>query len=353
MKIIIDIQQIIRQAQQTAYQSINTAMLEAYWLVGKRIVEEEQQGESRATYGKATIKKLSQELQKEFGKGFSERNIEQMRVFFLAYPIPQTVSAESPTAIQQTLPVKSVAMPISETVSSNLKIPVFKLSWSHYQMLLRISDKAQRAFYEIEADKNQWSVRELKRQFDSALYLRLSLSKDKEGVKTLAAKGQILEKPQDAIKDPYVLEFLNLKEHYRYSENDLENELIDKLELFLLELGKGFTFVARQKRISFEERHFYVDLVFYNRILKCFVIIDLKIGDLKHQDLGQMQMYVNYFDRFVKLEDENKTIGIVLCQDKSETLVEITLPENNEQIFASRYQTVLPSKEDLKKILNS
>ncbi|MEI6280991.1 MAG: PDDEXK nuclease domain-containing protein [bacterium] len=353
MKIVNDIQHIIRQAQQTAYRSINRAMLEAYWLVGKRIVEEEQGGETRATYGKATIKKLSEELQKEFGKGFSERNIEQMRLFFLAYPIPQTLSAELPTAIQQTLSVKSDGVLISETVSRKLEIPAFKLSWSHYQMLLRIPDKEERAFYEIESEKNQWSVRELKRQLDSALYLRLSLSKDREGIKKLAEKGQIIEKPQDAIKDPYVLEFLNLKEHYRYSENDLENELIDKLELFLLELGKGFTFVARQKRISFEERHFYIDLVFYNRILKCFVVIDLKIGDLKHQDIGQMQMYVNYYDRNVKLEDENKTIGIVLCQDKSETLVEITLPENNKQIFASRYQTVLPSQEELKKILNS
>jgi predicted nuclease of restriction endonuclease-like (RecB) superfamily len=179
----------------------------------------------------------------------------------------------------------------------------------------------------------------------------LALSTDQEGVKKLGQKGHVLESAQDAVKDPYVLEFLNLKEHYRYSENDLENALIDKLEHFLLELGKGFTFVSRQKRISFDERHFYIDLVFYNRLLRCFVLIDLKIGDLKHQDLGQMQMYVNYYDRHVKLDDENKTIGIVLCQDKSETLVEITLPEDNQQIFASRYQTVLPSKEELQNLL--
>ena len=194
-------------------------------------------------------------------------------------------------------------------------------------------------------------MRELKRQYDSALYLRLALSTDKEGLKTLATKGQLIETPKDAIKDPYILEFLDLKEHYRYTENDLENELIDKIEHFLLELGKGFTFVARQKRITFDERHFYIDLVFYNRLLRCFVIIDLKIGELKHQDIGQMQMYVNYYDRYVKVTDENKTIGIILCQDKSETLVEITLPEDNEQIFASRYQTLLPSKEELKKLL--
>lgn len=326
MKIITDIQHIVRQAQQNVYRSINQTMVQAYWLVGKRIVEEEQGGESKAVYGKGVIKNLSEALQQEFGKGFSERNIENMRAFYLQYPIPQTLSAESQT-------------------------PEFQLSWSHYQMLLRIENKEERAFYEIEAAQNNWSLRELKRQFDSALYLRLALSTDKAGIKKLGQEGQIIEMSQDAVKDPYILEFLHLKEHYRYSESDLENALIDKLEHFLLELGKGFTFVARQKRISFDERHFYIDLVFYNRLLRCFVVIDLKIGDLKHQDLGQMQMYVNYFDRFVKLEEENKTIGIVLCQDKSETLVEITLPEDNQQIFASRYQTVLPSKEELQNLL--
>ena len=340
MQIISDIQQILRQTKQTAYRSVNKAMLGAYWLIGKRIVEEEQQGESRAAYGKAIMKTLSKELQKEFGKGFSVVNLQSMRLFYLEYPI------------QQTLSVKLEGRAIAESFPHlQLTTPDFQLSWSHYQMLLRIADKNERAFYEIESAKNQWSVRELKRQFDSALYTRLALSKDKEGVKALATQGHVIEKPQDAIKDPYILEFLGLKEHYQYSESDLENKLIDKLEYFLLELGTGFTFVARQKRISFEERHFYIDLVFYNRILRCFVIIDLKIGDLKHQDLGQMQMYVNYFDRYVKLEDENKTIGIVLCRDKSETLVEITLPEGNEQIFASRYQTVLPSKEELINLL--
>ncbi len=269
MQIINDIQYILRQAQQIAYRSINRAMVKAYWLIGKRIVEEEQQGEAKAAYGKGVIKNLSQALQSEFGKGFSERNLENMRAFYLQYSISQTLSAE-------------------------LESPEFQLSWSHYQMLLRIENKEERAFYEIEATQNNWSLRELKRQFDSALYLRLALSTDKEGIKKLGQEGQVLESAQDAVKDPYILEFLNLKEHYRYSENDLENALIDKLEHFLLELGKGFTFVARQKRISFDERHFYIDLVFYNRLLRCFVLIDLKIGDLKHEDLGQMQMYVNY-----------------------------------------------------------
>jgi predicted nuclease of restriction endonuclease-like (RecB) superfamily len=339
LQIVIDIQQILRQAQQDALQHINRKMVEAYWLVGKRIVEEEQQGESRAAYGESVIRNLSEQLQIEFGKGFSERNIEQMRLFYLEYPIPQTLSAELDTN------------PNSEILPRRLKTPIFQLSWSHYQMLIRIENLDERKFYEIEAATNQWSLREFKRQFDSALYLRLALSKDKVGVKALSTKGQIIETPKDAIKDPYVLEFLNLKDHYRYSETDFENGIIDKLENFLLELGKGFTFVARQKKISFDEKHFYIDLVFYNRILRSFVIIDLKIGELKHQDIGQMQMYVNYYDRFVKLEDENKTIGIILCRDKSETLVEITLPEDNDQIFASRYQTVLPSKEQLKELL--
>ena len=326
MQLINDISDILRQAQANAYRHINKTMVQAYWLIGQRIVQENQQGEAKAAYGKSIIKNLSQALQTEFGKGFSERNLENMRAFYLQYPISQTLSAESQT-------------------------PNFELSWSHYQMLLRIENQQERAFYEIEAAQNNWSLRELKRQFDSALYLRLALSTDKKEVLKLAQQGQCITTPQDAIKDPYVLEFLQLKQHHQYSENDLENALIDKLEHFLLELGKGFTFVARQKRISFDERHFYIDLVFYNRLLRCFVLIDLKIGDLKHQDLGQIQMYVNYYDRFVKLDEENKTIGIVLCQDKSETLVEMTLPEDNQQIFASRYQTILPSKQQLQALL--
>jgi predicted nuclease of restriction endonuclease-like (RecB) superfamily len=219
-------------------------------------------------------------------------------------------------------------------------------------MLMGIKDSNERKFYELESAENNWSLRELKRQYDSGLYMRLALSSDKKGLKQLAKKGQILENPADAIKEPYILEFLGLKEHHSYSESDLENALINKLEAFLLELGKGFTFVARQKRISFDEKHFKIDLVFYNRILKSFVLIDLKIGELKHQDIGQMQMYVNYYDRTVKLDDENKTIGIILCQKKSDLLVEMTLPETNDQIFASRYLTVLPSKEELRKLLN-
>jgi len=218
---------------------------------------------------------------------------------------------------------------------------------------MRIQNENERNFYEIEAFSNKWSLKELERQYNSNLYNRLALSRDKEGVKQLSEKGQIIEKAIDIIKDPYVLEFLNLPESNSYSETELEEKLINKLEHFLLELGKGFTFVGRQVRFTFDEEHFRVDLVFYNRLLKCFVLIDLKIGKLKHQDLGQMQMYVNYYDRFVKLEEENKTIGIILCKDKKDTMVEITLPENNEQIFASKYELILPSKIELQQLIQS
>lgn len=217
--------------------------------------------------------------------------------------------------------------------------------------LLKINDELERKFYEIESFKNNWSLRELNRQYDAALFARLTVSKNKNELLKLAQQGQIYESPQDAIKDPYILEFIGLPEQNTYSENDLEQKLIDKLEHFLLELGTGFTFVSRQKRISFDDKHFRIDLVFYNRILKCFVLIDLKVGELKHQDIGQMQMYVNYYDRKIKLKDENKTIGLILCQNKSEAVVEYTLPENNTQIFASKYLTVLPSKETLIKLI--
>ncbi len=342
-KLYTQIVDLLQSARSKVVRSINQTMVLTYFEIGRMIIEEEQGGKDRAIYGKKVIKKLSKVLTKKFGKGFSERNIEQMRQFYLVYSKPQTLSAESENQKPQTLSTKT----ISETSPRN-----FNLSWSHYLKLIRIDDENERKFYEIETYKNNWSVRELQRQFDSALYTRLILSRDKNKAKELSKKGLIFEKPKDAIKDPYILEFIGLPEHTEYSESDLEQELIDKLEHFLLELGNGFTFVARQKRISFNDKHFRIDLVFYNRILKCFVLIDLKIGEIKHQDLGQMQMYVNYYDREVRLEDENKTIGIVLCKDKNESVVEYTLPENNEQIFASKYQTVLPSKEELKLLIN-
>lgn len=326
--------ELLHSARQQIVRNVNFIMVQTYFEIGRMIIEEEQNGKERADYGKSLLKELSKVLTKEFGKGFSITNIQQMRNFYLVYQKQQTVSANSVKEIQQ-------------TVTAN-----FQLSWSHYLKLMRIDNENERKFYEIEAAKNNWSVRELERQYDSALFTRLALSRDKDEVKKLSENGLILEKPKDAIKDPYNLEFIGLPEKSAYSESDLEQGIIDKLEHFLLELGTGFTFVARQKRISFDDKHFRIDLVFYNRILKCFVLIDLKIGELKHQDIGQMQMYVNYYDREIRLDDENKTIGIVLCQNKSEAVVEYTLPENNEQIFASKYKTVLPSKEELKLLIN-
>lgn len=355
--IVENISSLLEMARKRVAFSVNHTMVLTYFEIGKIIVEEEQNGQHRAEYGKFLLKTLSKELTKRFGRGFSQRNLEQIRQFYLTYSnqISQTLSVKSEKPqIPQTLSAKfEKSQTPSDQSILELQRPVFRLSWSHYLKLMRIKDENERRFYEIEAIENQWSIRELQRQYDTALYTRLALSKNKEEVKHLSEKGQIIQNPKDLIKDPYILEFLGLPEKSVYSESDLEQNLIDKLEHFLLELGKGFTFVSRQERITFDEKHFRIDLVFYNRILRCFVLIDLKIGELKHQDIGQMQMYVNYFDREKRLEDENKTIGIILCQDKSEALVEYTLPENNHQIFASKYMTVLPSKEELKKLLES
>ena len=316
-----EIKELLYSAKNRVYQTINITMTQTYFQIGKRIVEEEQGGETRAEYGKSLLKLLSVQLINEFGKGFSVDNLENMRRFYLAFQKSETVSRK------------------------------FELSWSHYIFLTRIENIDERNFYEIESIENSWSLRELKRQFDSGLFERLKLSSDKQKVKELSLNGQVIQTAQDLIKDPYILEFVGLPELSSYSESELEQKLIDKLEHFLLELGKGFTFVARQKRITIDEKHFKVDLVFYNRLLKSFVVIDLKIGELKHQDIGQMMMYVNYFDRFEKTDDENSTIGIILCKDKSKALVELTLPKDNNQIYASKYLTILPNKEEFKKLL--
>ena len=348
------IEQLITEARKRTVAAVNTAMVYTYYEIGRMIVEDEQKGEQRAEYGTAMLKNIANRLTKKFGKGFSYTNLEQMRKFYKVYSqIPQTLSEKfQDVTISQTLSRKSSTPSTisqkSQTLSDQLH---FTLSWSHYLKLMRIDNPEERRFYEIEAAENNWSLRELQRQFDSSLYERLALSRDKDGVKALAQKGQIVEKPEDMIKDPYVLEFIGLPELPQYSESELEQRLIDHLQTFLLELGKGFTFVGRQVRFTFDEQHFRVDLVFYNRLLRAFVLIDLKRGTLKHQDLGQMQMYVNYYDRFVKTEDENPTIGILLCTDKSDAMVEITLPEDNNQIFASKYQTILPSKEELQRLL--
>ena len=348
---------LLKNAQQQVLRTVNSTMVFTYFEIGRMIVEEEQNGKERADYGKQVLKGLSEQLTKEFGKGFSLSNLEQIRKFFLIYSKSETLLRISQIQNSQSVIVESEST-ISQSLIVEFKkidyhtfISFFKLTWTHYVFLMRIEDENERSFYEIETEKNNWSVRELKRQYDSALYARLALSRDKEGILKLAKEGQIIEKPKDIIKDPYILEFLGLPEMHQYSESDLEEQIINKLEHFLLELGHGFAFVARQQRISFDEKHFRVDLVFYNRVLRSFVLIDLKIGDLKHQDLGQMQMYVNYYDREMRLEGENKTIGIVLCQNKSDLLVEYTLPEDNEQIFASKYKTILPSKEDFKRVI--
>ncbi len=321
-KLLENIRKIIENSRNDLVKTINDTIIKSYFKIGRLIVEDEQKGKKRAEYSEETINFLSNKLSNEFGQGFSERNLRNMRSLYLNYKNNQ----------------------IWQTASA-------KLSWSHFLVLMRIDNSDERKFYEIESSKENWSVRELKRQIDSSLYERLSLSKSKSKVKQLSKRGQIIVKPEDAIKDPTVLEFLGLEEKPYYSESDLESALISKLGNFLLELGKGFTFEARQKRISFNEKNFYIDLVFYHRILKCFVLIDLKIGELKHQDIGQMQMYVNYYDREIKTKNDNKTIGLILCKDKDDMIINYTLPERNEQIFASKYQLYLPSKKELKNYL--
>lgn len=344
--LFIKLQNIISQTRTGAVRSINSWQVSANYLIGQRLVEHEQGGQQRAKYGKETLVSLSSQLTHEFGRGFSATNLELMRKFYKIYSqsdvlkdieIPQTVSEEFLSSKKQ--------MSVTTKLAT-----IFTLSWSHYVCLMTLSDSRARDFYALESAGENWSLRELKRQIDSALFERLALSTDKKGVKALSEKGQLLTSPTDAVKEPYILEFLGLDEKAKYSESDLEAAIIDKIEHFLLELGKGFLFEARQKRFTFDDQHFYVDLVFYNRLLKCYVLIDLKIGKLKHQDLGQMQMYVNYFDRFVKLEEEMPTIGIILCQNKSDSLIEITLPKNSN-IHASKYQLYLPSKEELQKQL--
>ena len=362
--LIAEVRNLIQSARRDAVSVVNTLQVMTNFEIGRRIVEHEQKGEKRAAYGAALLKELSARLTEEFGQGFSERNLEYMRKFFLIWRsrVPEIEISQQPAA-------KLVAPEKSQQATGQFQIPQtpygelvpphivqkpptqssrpFTLSWTHYVLLLTIKDPDERSFYEIEATTSCWSIPELKRQKESALYQRLLLSRDKDGVKQLAQKGQVITKPEDALKEPYVLEFLGLDEKAGYSESDLESAIIGNLERFLLELGKGFLFEARQKRFTFDEDHYFVDLVFYNRLLRCYVIIDLKIDKLTHQDLGQMQMYVNYYDRHVKLPDENPTIGLLLCQSKKQTVVELTLPKD-ANIHAKEYQLYLPSKQLLK-----
>ncbi len=327
---IKEVRELIAAARSAVVKNVDFIQVHTCFEIGRRIVEHEQKGSARAQYGKQLIVDLSVNLTTEFGQGFSERNLRNMRKFYLVY--------------------EAHFNPIRQMPSAKLNKPVFNLSWSQYIFLIGIKDEDARSFYEIEAVQNSWTLPELERQFNSGLYERLALSRDKEGVRKLAKEGQVITKPNDLLKEPYVLEFLGLDESIKYSESDLESAIISKIENFLLELGKGFLFEARQKRFTFDEDHFFVDLVFYNRLLQAYVLIDLKIGKLTHQDLGQMQMYVNYFDRYVKTKEEASTIGIVLCHKNREALVEITLPKD-ANIHAKEYLLYLPSKEELKQKL--
>jgi len=347
--LVSEVRQLIATARSAAATTVNTLQVLTNFEIGRRIVEHEQEGEKRAEYGAELLKELSVRLSEEFGPGFSVSNLQLMRLFFIEFSprIQQTPSVKSP------LPEKgqtaSEQLAISQKALGKSGTP-FALSWSHYVLLLTIKDPDERSFYEIEAANANWSLSELKRQKATALYERLALSRDKRGVKQLAEKGQIVTRPEEVLKEPYVLEFLGLDERAGYSETDLETAIIDHLEHFLLELGKGFLFEARQKRFTFDEDHFFVDLVFYNRLLRCYVLVDLKLDKLTHQDLGQMQMYVNYFDRHVKLPEENPTVGLLLCKSKKDAIVELTLPKD-ANIHAREYQLYLPSKALLRKKL--
>jgi hypothetical protein len=331
---------LIQYARKVAAKQVNLVQLMTYYSLGRWIVEEQQQGENRAQYGKEVIKNLSAALTEQFGRGFSADTLENARKFYLNYQerISETV-------------FRKFAVEKSEAVFREFEeSSPFVLSWSHYLQLMRIKNNDERRFYEIEAAASGWSIRVLQRQFNSSLYERLALSREKDEVMRLASEGLVITKPADIVKQPTVLEFLGLEEKAAYSETDLETALIDKLQNFLLELGKGYLFEARQKRFTLNEDNYYVDLVFYNRLLRCYVLIDLKIDKLTHQDLGQMQMYVNYYDRYQKLPDENPTIGILLCKEKNDALVEITLPENSN-VYASEYNLYLPDKKELQKKL--
>ncbi len=352
--LITELRSLIHSARYSVATTVNILQVTTNYEIGRRIIEHQQKGEKRAEYGKELLKELSARLTEEFGTGFSPVNLSLMRKFFLLWKdrfscqIFQTVSEKLPLGeISQTL---SDNLATVQTVSGQSGKQSFTLSWSHYVLLLTIKNPDERSFYEIESCQSDWSFRELKRQVSSCLYERLALSKDKDEIRQFANEGQIIVKPADILKEPYVLEFLGLDEKTGYSESDMETAIIDQLEQFLLELGKGFLFEARQKRFTFDEDHFFVDLVFYNRLLRCYVLIDIKLDKLKHQDLGQMQMYVNYFDRFVKTPDENATIGILLCKRKKDAIVELTLPPE-ANIHAREYSLYLPSKELLRQKL--
>lgn len=313
--LLASVGRILAEARTKAFTQINTLLVKTYWETGKVIVEFEQEGEEKAEYGSSLLERLSKDLKLRYGRGFSRRNVLDMRRFYIKYRKWQTVSAE--------------------------------LSWSHYLELLSIDDDLERGFYQKQCSGEKWSVRELARQIESALFQRLALSKDKKGVLELAKRGQVVSVAEDIVKNPYILEFLNLEHRDKITERELEQRIIDNLQLFLLELGKGFAFISRQYRISLGNKHFYVDLVFYHRILKCFVLIDLKIGEVSHQDLGQMNLYLNYFSKEENSPEDNSPIGIVLSARKNDIEVEYALGGITNKLFVSRYKLYLPDKREL------
>lgn len=356
---------ILESAKVRVARTVNTTQVVANWLIGQEIVEEEQRGRKRAGYGQQLVTELSQRLTSGLGKGYSVTNLEHFRDFYITYPellaerIPHALRGEfgNPTSGATPRSSKQIShamrgdLLISQTSDDQSWRPGLlhsNLSWTHYRILLRVNSMDARAFYEIEAIKNNWSARELERQINSLLFERLAKSKDKAGVIKLATKGQEVATPSDIFKDPVVIEFLGLPESYRLVESDLEQALINNLQAFLLELGKGFAFVSRQERISLDGDHFYVDLVFYHTVLKCYVLIDLKVGKLTHGDLGQMQLYVNYFDLERCTEGDNPTLGLILCTDKNDAVVKYLLgPEQSKKIFTSRYKLHLPTEAEL------
>ena len=319
--LISNIEQTVAIAKEKLATSVNTTITETYWQIGKYIVETEQDGKIKAAYGKKLLTTLSHELTLRLGKGYSRPNLNNMRKFYLKYPNCQTVSD--------------------------------KLSWSHICELIKLDDDLERSFYERQTVNENWSVRELQRQIDSALFLRLAVSRDKEGILSLAQRGIEVQKPEDVIKSTYTLEFLNLPESSQYTESDLEQRLIDNLQKFLLELGKGFTFVGRQYKITVNNIHYHVDLVFYHRILKCFVLIDLKKNSVRHEDIGQMNMYLGYFATEENMPDDNATIGIIMSRNKDELLVEYATYGMDSNLFVSKYELYLPNREDLERLVSN
>jgi len=354
------IRSLIEQSRNRVYHAVNVEMLYLYWNIGRMIVEE-QGGASRAKYGDYLIEKVADRLKEEFSDGFSARNLKRMRLFYTCYPIGQTVSAEfkgsnpiGATVSHQSKGARLICATVSREFRGSSPIGTTlssQLTWSHYVELIKIKDENKRNFYTRECINSGWSVRELQRQRTTLLYERLASGKNEEEIRKLSTKGQEISKNKDIIKDPFVLEFLDIKEATDYQETGLEKNILNHLKEFLLELGKGFTFVGNQVRLTVDSEHFYPDLVFYNRILSCFVIIDLKLGKVTHKDIGQMQMYVNYYDREVKSENENKTIGILLSTDKNETVVRYTLPEDNQTIFSSEFRLTIPTEKELIRVV--